>query len=85
MTSGVFVRLGTLLAERLLSAPSVGYCMLLSLSLYALSQGICRVLAWVYDAYEGDGTPVDGVKSKEVKDGKKEKKNRSQSKKVGGV
>jgi hypothetical protein len=42
------VRLGTLLAERLLYAPSVGYCMLLSLGLYNTAQGLCALYSWLY-------------------------------------
>lgn len=34
--SGVFLRLGTLLAERLLYIPSIGYCMLLSILVFKL-------------------------------------------------
>lgn len=73
------MRLGTLLAERLLYAPSVGYCMLLSLSLYLLSQGICSVLARLYELYFIKS--INGLKNKDGKDGKKEKKNRNHSKK----
>ena len=77
------MRLGTLLAERLLYAPSVGYCMLLSLCLYTLSQHVCSALMWAHDRYEEVVKATDGVKSSEVKDGKKEKKNRSHAKKSG--
>lgn len=73
------MRLGTLLAERLLYAPSVGYCMLLSLSLYLLSQGICTAVAKLHEMYLVKST--SGVKNKDGKDGKKEKKNRNHSKK----
>lgn len=76
------MRLGTLLAERLLYAPSVGYCMLLSLCLYMLSQHVCTAILWVYDRYEEVVKATDGVKNSEVKDGKKEKKNRSHAKKL---
>ena len=77
------MRLGTLLAERLLYAPSVGYCMLLSLCLYTLSQHVCSALLWAHDRYEEMVKATDGVKNSEVKDGKKEKKNRSHAKKSG--
>ena len=42
------MRLGTLLAERLLYAPSVGYCMLLSLGLYNTAQGLCALYSSLY-------------------------------------
>ena len=77
------MRLGTLLAERLLYAPSVGYCMLLSLCLYMLSQHVCSALLWAHDRYEEMVKATDGVKNSEAKDGKKEKKNRSHAKKPG--
>lgn len=77
------MRLGTLLAERLLYAPSVGYCMLLSLCLYMLSQHVCSALLWVHDRYEEVMNATDGVKNNEAKDGKKEKKNRNHAKKLG--
>lgn len=77
------MRLGTLLAERLLYAPSVGYCMLLSLCLYMLSQHVCSALLWVHDRYEEVVKATEGVKNSEVKDGKKEKKNRNHAKKLG--
>lgn len=51
--SGVFVRLGTLLAERLLYSPSVGYCMLLSLSVYWAAQQVCFMLGAVWGNLSG--------------------------------
>ena len=43
--SGLFLKLGTLLAERLLYAPSVGYCMLLTLVIHTLCHRIARLLS----------------------------------------
>eukprot|EP01038_Epipyxis_sp_PR26KG_P007842 gene7842-10649_t len=46
--SGVVLKLGTLLAERLLYVPSIGYCMLLSLLLYQTAALLsnCVYYAW---------------------------------------
>ena len=42
--SGLFLKLGTLLAERLLYAPSVGYCMLLTLVIHTICHRVARLV-----------------------------------------
>eukprot|EP00602_Paraphysomonas_sp_CaronLab_P007303 CAMPEP_0185035494 /NCGR_PEP_ID=MMETSP1103-20130426/26972_1 /TAXON_ID=36769 /ORGANISM="Paraphysomonas bandaiensis, Strain Caron Lab Isolate" /LENGTH=963 /DNA_ID=CAMNT_0027572601 /DNA_START=413 /DNA_END=3304 /DNA_ORIENTATION=- len=42
--SGVFLRLGTLLAERLLYIPSIGFCYLLCVMLLEISHPVCAVV-----------------------------------------
>ena len=49
----MFLRLGTLLAERLLYTPSLGYCMLLSLITYVLAQYVCDAILLLYNLYFG--------------------------------
>ena len=49
----MFLRLGTLLAERLLYTPSLGYCMLLSLITYVLAQYVCDAISLLCNLYFG--------------------------------
>jgi hypothetical protein len=65
--SGVFVKLGTLLAERLLYAPSVGYCMLLSLCVYKVARGFSAVCAMV-GALSGDRAGNGGREGNEERE-----------------
>ena len=83
---GVFVRLGTLLAERLLYAPSVGYCMLLSLGLYNTAQDLCALYSWLYSCDVsgiGEGKMKGKHTNKENENEKGEESNRSRSRDTG--
>ena len=46
--SGVFLKLGTLLAERLLYVPSVGFCMLLSITVYTVCTWISHSVMIIF-------------------------------------
>ena len=52
------MRLGTLLAERLLYAPSLGFCMLLSLIAYELAKYVCGTISLLYNLYLGSGIGI---------------------------
>jgi len=57
--SGLFLRLGTLLAERLLYAPSVGYCMLQAMAVHAVSRRIARAAhTWLAPSRSPTPTPT---------------------------
>jgi hypothetical protein len=65
------VRLGTLLAERLLYSPSVGYCMMISLGVYNVAQGFCMLYSWLYSygvSESGKGRTDEDVKQTGGKD-----------------
>lgn len=51
--SGFFLRLGTLLAERLLYVPSIGFCMLLSIGIYYFSINLIYYLSSKSFLYKG--------------------------------
>jgi hypothetical protein len=51
--SGFFLRLGTLLAERLLYIPSIGFCMLLSIGIYYFSINLIYCLSSKSFRYKG--------------------------------
>ena len=52
------MRLGTLLAERLLYAPSLGYCMLLSLITYEVAKYVCGTTFLFYNLYLSSGIGI---------------------------
>ena len=77
------MRLGTLLAERLLYAPSVGYCMLLSLGLYNTAQGLCVLYSWLYSCGVsgiGEGKMEEKHRNKENEEEEEEEEEESNGK-----
>lgn len=62
--SGVFLKLGTLLAERLLYMPSIGYCWLLSMGIYIICRYTFVPLEYIYVTFIGNNN--EGTNSESI-------------------